>query len=118
MIVRELPADEWDKLAHITAFGDKPFPSPFTARVIVAEQEDRIVGLWVAQTQVHIEPVWIDAAHRSSTLPKRMFNKLLELLDSCSLKSAFCFADRPEIADYLGRLGLVELPYRTFQLTR
>ena len=114
--VRELPASEWGRLAEIPDLKDKPIPTPHTARAIVAEKAGEIVGVWFAQTQVHIEPVWISAAHRSGLLPKRMFKQLNQLLDSCSITSAFCFSDRPEIADYLRRLGLSETPYQTFKL--
>jgi hypothetical protein len=116
--VHELAATDWHRLGEIEELKGQPLPTPLTARAIVAEYAGEIVGVWFAQTQVHIEPVWIKCAHRGGVLPIRMFKQLNQLLDSCSVTSAFCLADTPTVQGYLARLGLVELPHTLFHLSR
>jgi hypothetical protein len=91
-----------------------PLPDPTFHRVVVAEEGEKIVAAWWMLQVVHLEPVWIDPAHRSSILPVKMLAEMSRILDSCTVKQAFCFADRPEIAGYLQRLGMQKLPYETY----
>jgi len=114
VIIRELPAEEWGKLEGHPALGGQSLPDPTYHKIVVAEDGDRIVGAWFMMQVIHLEPVWIDPLYRGGTLPLRLLSTMSSILDSCSVKQAFCFADRPEIAGYLQRLGMHKLPYETF----
>lgn len=114
MTIRDLPAAEWGKLEGHPALAGQALPDPAYHRIVVAEDKDRIVGAWFMMQVIHLEPVWIDPAYRGGTLPLRMLSTMTSILDSCSVKQAFCFADRLEIASYLERLGMKQLPYETY----
>lgn len=112
--VRDLPVEEWNRLEDHPALQGQPLPDPTYHRAVVAEADGEIVAVWFMVHVIHLEPVWIDPHFRGGTLPVRMLKEMSTILDSCTVTKAFCFADRPEIADYLQRLGMQKLPYETF----
>lgn len=112
--VRDLPQNEWERLWGHPALGGEDLPDPSYHRCVVVEDGDEIVAAWFMIQVVHLEPVWIHPDYRNGTLPIRMFKEMSAILDSCTISKAFCFADRPEIADYLRRLGMKQLPFETF----
>lgn len=114
MTIRELRPDEWLRLEHHPALHGYALPDPATSKILIAEGAGEIVGFWILVQVVHAEPIWIAPSHRSTTLAGRLWTHLREILATCRVSQAYCFSDRPDVADYLSRLGLRELPYRTF----
>lgn len=117
MTLRELPIEEWDRLTPEMLVG-QPMPSPEVARVWVAEEEGEIIGAWWIQLCCHIEPVWIRADKQAGTAGYRLFQQVLELLDTHQITAAYCLAGTAEVADYLGRLGLAFVPAYPYILCR
>lgn len=116
--VRELPPDEWHKLANHPSITGQPVPNATDARAVVAERDGEIVGVWWIQLAIHMEPVWIAESERGSLTGLRMFTAVSEILDTHQITGAYCLADRPEVADYLDRLGLTALNAVPFILCR
>ena len=106
MNIRILPADEYEKLPIEV--------NPATSVVAVAEDvSGEIKGYWVAQAVVHIEPVHLNKDIRDSGFTGlRMLQTLLSELALKGDPLYYAFSDRPEISDYLSRLGLSLLPYQ------
>lgn len=115
MTTRILPHDEYDKLASHPFFATHP-PSPAGDIVVAEDAHGTIIGFWCLTPVIHIEPVWIDPAHRGGTVGSRLYSTVCQFLDSVGIPVAYCFAETPEVADYLSRLGLSPQPYLTFQL--
>lgn len=63
---RRLPLEEWPKLAAIYPEVVWQHLDPEETQVIVVEQADQIVGVWLAVRCVHAEGVWIAPAHRGT----------------------------------------------------
>jgi len=87
---------------------------------IVAVKEDpethEIKAFWVAQLQVHVEPVWLAPDERDGGFTAlRLFAALLAGFNSLGVKEFYAFADQPEIANYLERLGMSLTPYVTYK---
>lgn len=115
MTIRELEPWEWGRLEGHPIFEQTGLPSPDSTRILIAENEGgELVGLWCMVQVVHCEPVWIAPEYRNGTVAGRMWAKMKVFLDHLHINMAYCFADRSDIADYLSRLGLRELPYKTF----
>ena len=94
---------------------DVGVPSPDACRILIAENEGgELVAFWCMVQVVHCEPIWIAPEYRNGTLAGRMWAKMKVLLDHSRVHMAYMFSDTPHIAGYLQRLGLIELPYRTF----
>lgn len=114
MTYRELQPEEYAKLEGHPALKGVGVPSPDVARVVIAEDHNgEIVGFQMLVTVVHLEPIWVHPDYRGSMVPVRLWKTATRLLDALRIKMAYCFSDRPEIANYLSRLGLRELPYKT-----
>ena len=74
MTSRILPPAEWPKLAGTEAETVWPQCKPETTRVLVVEDGDRIVGVWLGLHVVHAECVWIAEDFRHSP---RVIHRLL-----------------------------------------
>lgn len=108
MQIRILPPDEYDKLPLKV--------DPLSSRVVVLEDNDskELKGYWIAQAIVHLEPVWFHDDVKNSMERLNMFIHLLAALQADGVKGYYANADRPEIADYLERLGMKLLPFVTY----
>jgi len=64
MTTRLLPREEWPRLAGTEL--ETVWPHlPESARVIVVEDGDQIVGCWAVFSVVHVEGVWIAPEYRT-----------------------------------------------------
>ena len=110
MSIRILPADEYYKM---------PYPADPASSVIVVMEDDEtkeLTGFWVAQTVIHIEPVWLSPSVRGGLDGLKMYAGMMAALSSHGATTAYAFADRPEIAGYLERLNAELLPYVVYKL--
>ena len=114
MIYRELRPEENQRLEGHPALNGLGVPSPDVAKIVIAERENgEIIGFQMAVTVVHLEPIWVHPDYRGSMVPMRLWKTATRLLDALLIKVAFCFSEDSTIANYLSRLGLRELPYKT-----
>lgn len=76
MTYRLLRENEFELLGPAYANYGLPLPNPETALVAGAfDDSGKLVGFWVAQMQIHMEPLWLDNPHVN-------FVRLAETLDS------------------------------------
>lgn len=111
--IRLLEPEEYTKLAEHPSLAGLT-PSDGTYVVVAEDEHQQMIGYFMATPVYHLEPVWVDPMYRGSTLLSRLWGAMTRLLDAIRVDVAFSCADRPEIADYLTRLGLTPLPYATF----
>lgn len=111
MKIRQLPTDEWSRLAGHPAMMGQDVPEPGLAHCFVAEDSKGEIrgAIWV-QLCVHVEPLWVDDELKGGTLAVRLFQEAVHLLDTHKVTAAYCMAGSREVADYLDRLGLELLP--------
>jgi len=107
---RILPPDEYHLLSDHPFLAGLSLPAPESGRVVVAESEGRIVGFQVLVAVMHLEPIWVDPAYRSTGVARKLFTTATECLDQFHTSVAFCFSDKDKIAEYLDRMGLIRLP--------
>src|SRR5262245_66643005 len=72
--VRQLPPEEFPRLASFEPFASHGLPDPTHWRVIVAEVDSAIVGFVCLFEAVHLEPLWGAPAYRARPRP---FHQLL-----------------------------------------
>lgn len=113
--IRELPPEEYGRLqaaggplSHLTLA-----PSD-DARVVVGERDGRIVAYWVAHTVVHLEPLWIDPAHRHRpSLIGGLLREMRALLARLRVPFAWAIiadADLPVNLPMAEKIGFVKVP--------
>lgn len=113
MTLRDLPADEWHRLPD-EAFPDG-LPDPATSVILVVEEDGVIVGLTTLVQVVHAgHASWIAPEHRGGLVLGKLWAGVRQVLDGYRIDQAYSFADSPEVASYLSRLGFTLLPYATF----
>lgn len=65
MEYRELPPDEWSKVAPIFHFYGALLPATELAHIFVAEDDEgKIVGFLTLQLVPHMEPMWVEEQER------------------------------------------------------
>jgi len=115
MNIRELPPEEWGRLASTQ---ELPIHSIKEGSiVIVAEEKDEIVGMWAATPLVHLEGFWVRPDHRKKMgkLVFKLIGAMTQILDALRVPVAFCWAETSsDVPAYLERLGMTKLPVDTF----
>ena len=113
--IRQLPVEEWPRLLDLPDKWLTQLPAPEEGVVFVAEDhQGDIIGFWMVLQAFHLEPVWIRSDHRGGIVPRRLWRRIRQFLDSCSITKAFCLTEQAPVAGYLSRLGFRELPDRTY----
>ncbi|MHC4735938.1 MAG: GNAT family N-acetyltransferase [Planctomycetota bacterium] len=115
MKFRILEAEEHDKIAGLGPFEGLPNgPNPEGSRIVVAEEDEKIVGFWCAFDAVHLEPLWIDPKVRGNGLVgKGLWNLLLAFLQDREVANAFAMIAHEDVITHLpmaARLGFKPLP--------
>lgn len=81
--LRLLKPSEYKRLKGLRGSGlpdnDEWIPDPKFSSVIIAEMKGKIVGFWVLQEMLHVDPVWTDPDYRGN-LTWRMWNKMKGLI--------------------------------------
>lgn len=84
--VRPLNQDEYYLLDEFCESESIPTLSPEWSKVIVAIDDTlgKVVGIMVAQMQIHVEPIWISKGYRTGEVSKAMSDNLDMYLDVMS----------------------------------
>jgi len=81
--IRLLKPSEYGRLKGLRGSGlpdnDEWVPDPKFSSVVIAELKGKIVGFWVIQEMIHVDPVWTDPDYRGN-LTWRMWNKVKGLI--------------------------------------
>lgn len=118
-VVRELPEEEWPRLMELGDPNLKELPDRGgRVRIFVEEEDQEIIGYWMVAAVVHIEPCWVRPDKRGGFVVHRLWGAVRGFLDSCRIPQAFCLTEQAPVANYLTRLGLQELPEKTFLYER
>lgn len=116
LTTRELPPDEWPRLAgtELEAVCTRLQPS---ARVLVVEEDGRIVGCWSVLPMLHVDGLWIHPVHRSrGGVFRRLLTGMRGFVADAGCRAAWTAALQPDIVDLITRWGGQELPGRHFLL--
>lgn len=117
--VRELPAEEYPRLSTLSGplagiFTSGHLPSPDSTRFIIAEHAGQIVAYWPIFNAVHMEPLWIDPAHRGDgVIGRALIEGAVEALKGAHVGYAFAIIgdqDQPANGQMAERLGFDKVP--------
>ena len=97
-----LHPSEWQKLEALKINSPWNLPKPEFAQIVVAVEDDEIVGACIVQEQLHVEPLWVREDKRGSTLAFRLFKEAMETKRS---NPVYVSTDQEKVKDYLERLG-------------
>lgn len=113
MDVRVLQPDEFSQLAGVA---DGFVPDPRTSIVVGAfDSAGRIVGRMCLVPLLHLEGAWVDEAHRSHTLLKKLVDATETAAQDHGVQGLLAIATNPQRADYLARLGWTDSQFKLFK---
>lgn len=107
MVVRELPHDEWFKLLDLP-IGQNGLPGE-DVMVVVAEDNDEIVGVWTAGPILVLEGLWVREDHQKKTALYRIYSFMLERLKSLGVSFIYSIVQTPEMAQLAAHGGFKPL---------
>ena len=107
---RELPSDEWHRLAHTELAPALGHLKPSFARVVVVEDGDAIVACWAGLIMLHVEGAWIDPAYRKQPgVCVRLWRQMHKLAASWGASQAITGSASDEVTLLLQRHGATPL---------
>lgn len=110
---RQLPSYEWGKLQEQFEKHGGGLPRPDLAKIVVAEDEGRIVGFVVLQLTMHLEPIWLDEGSKAA---RHALSRLVHMAEESLPKESvyYAFSADDHVADLCKAFALEELEYRVF----
>jgi hypothetical protein len=123
LVTRELPPNEWCRLAGTDLRDVWQKLSPESARIVVVEDAGQIVGHCTVLSWVHLEGLGIAPTHRRTGLVwRRLMRAVADIGREVGVGAMVAGTDSDAMTDYLRRLGGTALPatfyvmpMRTFQ---
>lgn len=116
MKLRELPVDEWSRLAEWPIYGLLPFADPQFARVFVVEDDAQtIIGVQGVFSWLHAEGLGVAPEHQGKTAVARLLHHaVFECLGTAT--GVMTAANTPEMEAMIRKMGGIELPVKPFYL--
>ena len=116
MTTRELPFEEWSKLAGTELESLRQVLDPSRARVMVVEDDaGTILGCWALFVAFHTEGFWVAPSHRKTGgVARRLLVTMREWLRLEGIQAVMTAANDVEMSAYLTRLGATPLPGEHF----
>lgn len=113
MSTRILKRREFDKLGAEKKSLFDSFPKD--SRVIVAEEDGKIVGHWAAIPYWHVECFEVYDGHKQKAgVAKGLLRTMFNLMKSMGIKTVLTASISEEVDKYLARLHATELPGKHF----
>jgi len=115
--VRELPPEEWSRLASYEPFASGGIPPAAHWRIVVAEEAGVLVGFTCLYEAVHLEPVWIAPSHRHQPgLFAGLWRESRRILDANGVQMIFAVVGDhlPQQQALVERFGFTPAPGRLY----
>jgi hypothetical protein len=111
MTCRLLPPEEWPRLVGTEAETVWPMLDPSSARVLVVEDGDRIVGCWILAPYWHAECVWIAPERRGqSSVARRLWGFMRQTVIDLGGRGFITAALTDEVKALIQHLGGIPMP--------
>ncbi len=99
MTIRELPAAEWSKVAHLDLGQFLAAIVPDSATVLVVEHEGEVIGCWATVTLLHAEGIWVHPDHqKKGSVGRRLWQGMRRIAERYGVSSVITGAVDPSVA--------------------
>lgn len=114
---RILPPEEWHRLEGTEAGDVWQTFDPEQTRVIVVEEDGKIIGTWTVMRTVHVECLWAAPEYRGSFgLARRLLAGMREIASGWGARNVFTGSMSPHVTDLIRRFGGIPAPCEYFIL--
>lgn len=118
LTVRELPAEEWDRVRHIPPFTEG-LPSPDNWRILTVEDNGEIVGCCSLFDAAHWDGFWIAPDHQGKAgVFRALVGKGVEVLNTAGVLGVHTTVPdlRPDLQALVERFGFKAAPGKLYLL--
>lgn len=117
MTVRDLPIEEWYRLAHTDLGQSVAYVLPEKTTIMVVEEGDEIIGCWAVLTIPHAEGLWIHPRYRGkASVARRLWTHLRQTVAAMGFTRVQTGACDSVIAALLERHGAMKLEMDSYIL--
>ena len=117
MMLRVLPPEEWSRLEGTEAESVWETFNPNNTRVLVVEDDGKIVGTWTMLRTVHAECVWVDPKYRGSYgVTSRLLKGMRSVAKEWDVHSVITGSVSSDVTNIIERLGGIPMPCESFVL--
>jgi len=117
LMARVLPPEEWPRLNGTEAELLWPHMNPEQTRVLVVEDEGRIVATWTLLRVVHAECLWVAPGHRGIFgVAKRLLDLMKKEASAWNVAAVMTGSLTPHVTGLIQRFGGVPVPFESFIL--
>lgn len=110
---RELPKEEWHKLLPIFLKNGSEPPAADFSKIVVAEDEGKIVGMHCLSLSARIGPMWLDEDYRGQHIWEDMFERLESYM--AGLNQPYFMFTRDDRTEYMAKkFGLRPLDWKVW----
>lgn len=115
---RVLLKSEYYKLAGTEL--EQVYPHlPSGSRVLVVEEEEKIVGTWALIPYYHAECVWIHPDYEANpNIARKLLIGMYDLMKSVGVNAVVTASTSPRVSKILEKLGAIKLPGEHYALGR
>ena len=117
MSARVLPPEEWHRLEGTEAGPLWREFNPENTRVLVVEEDGKIVGTWIMLRTVHAECIWIAPSHRGRFgVSKGLLRGMRGVAKEWDVDRVVTGSVSPHVTDLIKRLGGFPIQCESFVL--
>lgn len=101
---RELPPEEWDRLADLPL--GQALPDPANAAILVVEHDGVIVAAWAALTTVHLDGLYVvPASRKHPAVARTLVQGMSALLEARGIPQVVTVTQTDEVAALAAHIG-------------
>jgi N-acetylglutamate synthase-like GNAT family acetyltransferase len=109
MTVRQLPPEEWHKLAELP-IASGGIPDPMRCEIVVAEEDGKIVGTWGLVMTPFLEGLWVEEEYRKSSAAPKLLVEMKKLLVERGVIQAFTLVQSTDVLILAHKAGFDRIP--------
>jgi GNAT superfamily N-acetyltransferase len=110
----EASAEEWDRIEGLLAARGYMSLNRFLSRILLAEEEEGIVGFHIFQAVPYAGPLWVRPSVRGKGIAEKLADDMLTFLAEIHVRGFLVIADSPHSAKLCRERGMTELKSPVF----
>lgn len=111
MITRQLPRDEWPRIAHTEIGPALAVLPPDDTRILIVEEANEVLGSWALIRYLHVEGVWVHPDHRKrGRVAAHLLKGMTDLAHAWGQSVVLTAALTDDVRTLIAHLGGERLP--------
>lgn len=107
--------EDWDAIEAVLKDRGWSSLNRETTRIRIAEEDGALVGFVVLQLFPHLEPLYVDPAHRGSGIAEQLADDITSFMVEIKARAWEVVADSPHAEKLCKREGMTLVPHKVYR---